>query len=301
MALRGYLTGEIVQDVTDGVISRREALRRLGLLGVSLAGASTLLAACGDDDAETGGAPATTTEGTPGESAAPPAGSGGEAELIRFQGPAGELQAAWEGAENPKGAVLVVHENRGITPHFYDVVARLAADGYSAICIDLLSRQGGTPSLGDEGAVQAALGEAETDDLMADLRAGIDELERRAPETSVGTVGFCFGGGMVWSLLDAGEMRLAAAAPFYGPAPEAADLSGTRAAVLAVYGELDDRVNATRDAATAALEAAGLTYEVKTYPGTDHAFFNDTGPRYNADAATRAYGDLLAWFEQHLA
>ncbi|HJR24824.1 MAG TPA: dienelactone hydrolase family protein, partial [Acidimicrobiales bacterium] len=114
-------------------------------------------------------------------------------------------------------------------------------------------------------------------------------------------VGFCFGGGMVWALLDAGEVRLAAAAPFYGPAPEGADFSGAQAAVLAVYGELDDRVNASRDAATAALEAAGLEHEVKTFPGADHAFFNETGPRYDEAAATQAYADLLDWFGRHLA
>jgi carboxymethylenebutenolidase len=71
--------------------------------------------------------------------------------------------------------------------------------------------------------------------------------------------------------------------------------------VLAVYGELDGRVNASRDAATAALEAAGLTHEVKTYAGADHAFFNDTGQRYNEAAATQAWADLLAWFDEHLA
>ena len=92
----------------------------------------------------------------------------------------------------------------------------------------------------------------------------------------------------------------AAAAPFYGPAPADADFSGSKAAVLAVYGELDSRVNATRDGAVAALQAAGLKHEVRTFPGADHAFFNDTGPRYNAAAATEAYQDVLDWFSTNL-
>ena len=121
------------------------------------------------------------------------------------------------------------------------------------------------------------------------------------PDGDIGVVGFCFGGGMVWNLLDAGEARVAAAAPFYGPAPESPDFSGAQAAVFAVYAELDARVNATRDAAAAALETAGLTHEVKTYVGADHAFFNDTGPRYNESAAGQAYADVLAWFDLHLA
>ena len=106
---------------------------------------------------------------------------------------------------------------------------------------------------------------------------------------------------MTWSLLAAGEDRLAAAAPFYGPFPAGADLSGTDAAVLAVYAGLDARVNASQADAVAALEAAGLEHEVRTFEGADHAFFNDTGPRYDAAAAADAYEALLAWFGQHLA
>jgi carboxymethylenebutenolidase len=70
--------------------------------------------------------------------------------------------------------------------------------------------------------------------------------------------------------------------------------------VLAVYAELDSRVNATRDAAVAALQAAGLKHEVRTFPGVDHAFFNDTGPRYNAAAAAEAYQAVLDWFATNL-
>jgi carboxymethylenebutenolidase len=106
---------------------------------------------------------------------------------------------------------------------------------------------------------------------------------------------------MVWSLLSSGEPRLAAAAPFYGPLPEGAGFTGSRdAAVLGVYGEQDERVNATRDAAARALEAAGLTHEIVTYPGAGHAFFNDTGERYNAAAAASAYEKLTGWFGTHL-
>jgi carboxymethylenebutenolidase len=84
--------------------------------------------------------------------------------------------------------------------------------------------------------------------------------------------------------------------------PDNADLSGSRgAAVLGVYAELDTRVNATRDAARTALEKAGLKHEIVTYPGANHAFFNDTGPRYNETAASQAYTKVLAWFGQHLA
>ena len=197
--------------------------------------------------------------------------------------------------------MLLVHENRGLTPHFFDLVGRFAADGYSALCVDLLSAQGGTAALTDPAGAPAALGAAPVEQLLADLGAGIGELQSRVPEANLGVVGFCFGGGMTWNLLDAGEERLAAAVPFYGPAPDAPDFSGANAAVLAIYAGKDDRVNASRDRAVAALEAAGLTHEVKTFDGVDHAFFNDTGPRYDEAAATEAYALVLDWFGRYLA
>ena len=147
-------------------------------------------------------------------------------------------------------------------------------------------RKGVPPRSTDPAGAPAALGAAPVEQLLADLGAGIDELQSRVPDANVGVVGFCFGGGMTWNLLDAGEERLAAAVPFYGPAPDAPDFSGANAAVLAIYAGEDDRVNASRERLVAALEVAGLTHEVKTFDGVDHAFFNDTGPRYDEAAAT---------------
>jgi carboxymethylenebutenolidase len=293
MALRSYLREEIAQDFADGYLTRREAMRRLGLLGLSVTGAAALLAACGGDEGES--APRAT-------SPPPAATSAAAAQTVRFAGPEGQLIAAWQApSAAAKGAVLVVHENRGLTPHFYDVVGRLAGDGYAALCVDLLSRQGGTAALGDTGSAQGALGDAPPEQLVADLRAGIGELQRRAPGASTGTMGFCFGGGMVWNLLAAKETRLAAAVPFYGPAPDAPDFRGATAAVLAIYAEKDSRVNASRGRAEAALKAAGLTYEVRIFPDADHAFFNDTGPRYNERATREAYAAVLGWFGRYLA
>jgi carboxymethylenebutenolidase len=105
---------------------------------------------------------------------------------------------------------------------------------------------------------------------------------------------------MTWLLLASKETRLAAAAPFYGVFPEGGNLKGSKAAVLGIYAELDSRVNATRSAARAALRAAKLRHEIVTFPGVDHAFFNDTGPRYNPAAAAQAYQRVLRWFARHV-
>ena len=307
MALHDYLAGEVGEDWADGIISRREALRRLALLGLSVGSAVALLEACAPADgpaslppsASAGASsPGTSSPGgsSPGASAAGPPADG---EAITFPGPTAELQGFFVGADAPRGAMLVIHENRGLNDHIRSVASRLAADGYSALAIDLLSEEGGSDALA-QGDVQAALSRASTERLVGDMKAGLDELARRAPGAKLGAIGFCFGGGMVWALLDAGDPRLAAAIPFYGPAPAAPDFSGNTAAVLGVYAEQDARVNASRETAEAALTAAGLEHEIKVYPGVDHAFFNDSGARYNAEQAAAAYADVLAWLGRYL-
>jgi carboxymethylenebutenolidase len=296
-----YLAEEVAEDHADGIITRREAMRRLGLLGLGGAAATTMLTAFEARAA----APAHRRHGSHG------GGSDHDGKVvvwepvamaITFPGPNGTLMGAWAPAVGEvHGAVLVIHENRGLTDHIRTIPPRFAADGYSALAVDLLSEEGGTETLGGDAQAIAALGAAPVERLVADMRSGIDELQRRVPNQKVGMIGFCFGGGMTWTLLAAGEPRLAAAAPFYGPTPANANFSGSKAAVLAVYGALDARVNGTRDAAVAALQTAGLTYEVKEYPDANHAFFNDTGASYNAAAATQAYAAVLDWYGRYLA
>jgi carboxymethylenebutenolidase len=296
-----YLAEEVGIDHADGLISRREALRRLGMMGFNAVAASTILAACAQDAEE--GTPASPTSAATAEPTEAPTGAEGAvaAEDITFQGPTSTLIAAYAPAEDPKGAVLVIHENRGLTDHFKTVVGRLARDGYSGLALDLVSEEGGTAQLGDDAAAMAALNNASSERFVADMKAALGELERRNPGAKLGMVGFCFGGSQAWSMVQDGDPRLAAIAAFYGPPPEAADFSKSKAAVLAVYGALDARVTGTRPAAEAALKAANLPNKILVYEGADHAFFNDTGQRYNADAATKSYQELIAWYNEHLA
>jgi carboxymethylenebutenolidase len=295
--IQRYLADEVVEDYADGMFDRREAMRRLGLLGLAAVTAGGMLAACdaeGPPPAPTGSGSAATPTPPAGPAPIPP-------EPIRFAGPVGEMQGAFAAAASPRGSVLVIHENRGLTDHIRTVAGRLAASGFSALAVDLLSPEGGTASFADSAEATAALNAAPMARHVANMKAGLSELERRGPDLKLGAVGFCFGGAMVWNLLGAGEPRLRAAAPFYGPFPEGASLAGSRnAAVLAVYAGEDARVNATREAAEAALRTAGLTYEAQGYPGVGHAFFNDTGGRYNAEAAAAAYQKLIGWFTTHL-
>ena len=299
--LQRYLAEEIAEDHADGLVSRREALRRLGLLGLGGAAAASLLAGFLADEARArmrvaSGARTTSPTVADAEVAARPT------REIVFRGPGGrKLMGAWAAAARARGGVLVIHENRGLNDSIRTIAGRLAASGYSALAIDLLSEEGGTGSFADESEAMAALGAAPPSRFVADMKAGVTEIRRRLPGKKVAVTGFCFGGGMTWLLLASKESRLAAAVPFYGPFPEGGNLTGSKAAVLGIYAELDSRVNASRAAARAALRRAGLRHQIVTYPGVDHAFFNPTGSRHDPAAAAAAYRRMLSWFGTHVA
>ena len=297
--MQRYLAEEVAEDLADGIITRREAMRRLGLMGITGASAAALLASFAEPAAAKGGGQGRgRREGRRGRLTewGPVA-----TEEITFAGPGSTLMAAWAPAARPRGGVLVIHENRGLNAHIREVAGRFAATGWSALALDLLSRVGGTGAFATEAEVTAALNRlAATPEVFdADMRAAVTELSRRVGRRAdLAAIGFCFGGGMVWRLLAAREPRLAAAAPFYGPFPSDGRLEGSRAAVLGVYAGNDTRINETQPAAQAALEAARLRYELLTFRGADHAFFNHTNAmRFNAPAAAEAWRRVIGWFD----
>jgi carboxymethylenebutenolidase len=297
--LQRYIAEEIATDHVDGLLSRREALRRLALLGVSTAAATALIAACGENKKTTSNAPVTSS----GPATAPTTPPGSAKALpttpITWPGPQGQLQAAWAAAPNARGGILVIHENKGLNDWVRSVAGRFAGIGYSALAIDLLSGQGGTAKFADPAAATAALSKIPPQEFIANLKSGVDELGRRVPNKKLAVVGFCMGGGLVWQLLASGAPQLAAAFPFYGPAPDNPDFSGSKdVAVLGFYGEQDQRVNATEPVARAALEKAGMVHQLVTEPNANHAFFNDTGDRYNAPAADDAWRRVQDWLTQ---
>jgi carboxymethylenebutenolidase len=298
--MQKYLAEEVADDLADGIITRREAMQRLALMGITGANATALLASFaspaagkggdhGRGDGHGNGGRGRSTEWAPVAT-----------QEITFAGPAGVLMAAWAPAARPRGGVLVIHENRGLNAHIREVAGRFAATGWSAIALDLLSRGGGTGAFATEAEVTAALNQlAATPEVFdADMKAAVTELSRRVGRRAdLAAIGFCFGGGMIWRLLASREPRLEAAAPFYGPFPSGGSLNGNRAAVLGVYGGLDTRINETRPAAQAALEAARLKYEILTFTAADHAFFNNTNAmRFNAPAAAEAWRRVIDWF-----
>ena len=196
-------------------------------------------------------------------------------------------------------AVLVVHENRGLNPYIEDVARRLAIANFIAFAPDALTSLGGYP--GDDekgGALFAKLDRAK---MTEDFLAAAMWLKSRPDCTGkVGAVGFCFGGGVVNQLAVRMGPDLAAAVPFYGSQPSAADATKIKAPINAQYGELDARITDGWPAFDAALTEARVTHEGHIYKGANHGFHNDTTPRYDEAAAKEAWQHTLDWFNKYL-
>ena len=128
--------------------------------------------------------------------------------------------------------------------------------------------------------------------MLEDFVASANWLKSRPDSTGrLGVVGFCFGGGIA-NTLAVRIPDLAAAVPFYGGVPPAADVAKIKAAVLVHHGELDTRLAETWPAYDAALTANKVPHEGYIYPKANHGFHNDTTPRYDEAAAKLAWGAL---------
>jgi carboxymethylenebutenolidase len=334
--MQRYLAEEEAENWQDGLITRREFIRRITLLVGGAVAAAPVLLALGCDSAAS-----EPTATVPAATATNPAATATTAPPSATSAPAGESPTAATGGASPYhvdendpsvrggwvdipspeagvrlrgylatsanksaipvGGVLVIHENRGITPHITDVVRRVAKAGYVGLCVDLVSRAGGSETITDEGQRTGILGQMPAEQISADLNAGMDYLKTR-PEVDpahLAAVGFCFGGGWTWRLATL-RPDLRAAVPFYGPNPPLEDVPRIKAAMLGIYGGKDTRITGGAPALEAALKQAGVTYEMKIYDDADHAFNNDTGARYNAAAAADAWARTLEWFKGHI-
>jgi carboxymethylenebutenolidase len=323
-----YLADEFAEEFTEGRISRREALKLIASVTGSLLTANSILAACAPqtEEATPETLPATGALPIPGsptdlppdpptaQSAAPVSPAPVAYGTVMPDDPAivaGEVQfpaadttitgyLARPAQEGTYPMILVCHENRGLTPHIQDVTRRFAKAGYVSLAVDLLSRSGGSAAVG-ESNVPGVLGNTSQEQFVDDFKSGWRYLQGQefADIRRVGMTGFCFGGGVTWQV--AVHMpELLAAVPFYGPHPVPSDVPSINAAVLAIYGGLDNRINSGIPPIEEAMAANNKIYEKIIYPDADHAFHNDAGGRYNPEAARDAWERTLAWFERYV-
>ena len=195
--------------------------------------------------------------------------------------------------------VLVVHENRGLTPYIEDVARRLAAAGFMAVAPDGLTSVGGFPGTDELGV--AAFAKVDRNKMTEDFVAAATWLKARPDCTGkIGVVGFCYGGGIANTLAVRLGAGLNAAVAFYGQQPKAEDVPKIKAPMLLHYASLDARLTGGWPAYEEALKANHVTYAGYVYEGANHGFHNDTTPRYDEAAAKLAWQRTLDFFTKYL-
>jgi len=226
-----------------------------------------------------------------------------KAEYVNYPSPqgSGTMRAYFVRPANASGklpGIVVIHENRGLNPYIEDVARRLAVENFLALAPDALTPLGGYP--GDEEKAAQMFGQLDATKRTEDLLAAVPYLRSR-PECNgkIGAVGFCFGGGIV-NLMAVRIPDLAAAVPFYGAQPSAADTAKIKAPLLIHYAGLDERIDGGWPAWEAALKANNVKYQAYIYPNTNHGFHNDTTPRYDEAAAKLAWSRTIAFFKENL-
>ena len=276
----------LYDEYTHKPLPRRVFLQRLAVLAGSSAAAMALLPLLYSHYAQ---------------AAVDPADPRILSETVNYPAATGPVRALLvqpkDGANHP--AVIVIHENRGLTPHIQDVTRRMALEGFVALAPDLLSPLGGTPVNEDQARERfTRLNRLQT---IANSVAAVAYLKGRSDVTGkVGATGFCWGGGIV-NQLAVNSPDLSAAVPFYGDQPEAADVPRIRAKMMLHYAGIDDRINAGIPAFEAALEVSKISYVMYQYEKTQHAFHNDTaGVRYNKAAAELAWKRTIEFFKETL-
>jgi carboxymethylenebutenolidase len=301
-----YLLDEFVEDYRGGEMSRRDfVMKVIGVSGglaaamglfssVGLSAAEVAEAQAAPRVAQTGPNPVTVSPNDPDimvmDVAFPTA--DGSTLLGYFAMPSAMMST--------HSGIVVIHENRGLLEHHKDIVRRYAKAGFAALAPDLVSHEGGTDNADPDqvpGFLATADPQRHVDDSMA---AGAYLQQQEGVRSDAhGITGFCFGGGVVWRTIGQ-DLTVAAAVPFYGPPPPLDSLAHTHAAALGMYGELDTGITGSAPAVQEALQTAGVPHDFQIYPGANHAFFNDTGPRYDKAAATDAWMRAVAWFREYL-
>jgi carboxymethylenebutenolidase len=280
---------KLFDGYVHGKISRRQFLDRAATFTVSGMSAATLLASLSPDYS-------LAQQVSPDDASI----SSG---YKKFESPAGGgvmrgYYARPAVVDHKLPGVVVVHENRGLNPYIEDVTRRLAVAGFIAFAPDALWPLGGYPGNDDDG--RAMQRERDGEEMVEDFVAAVGFLQQHPDCTgAVGSIGFCFGGGMSMRLA-ARIPELGAAVAFYGRHPSAEDTAKIRAPLMLHHAGLDERVNAGWPAFEEAMKDNELDYVNYVYADVNHGFHNDTTPRYDEGAAALAWQRTIEHFSRHL-
>ncbi|HEB34600.1 MAG TPA: dienelactone hydrolase family protein [Candidatus Aminicenantes bacterium] len=277
---------DLHDDYSNGLLDRREFIKKLAFLAGGTAAAIALLPLIENKYAQA--------------QVVPKDDSRLYVENIKYPGETGDVLAHFA---RPKGdkklpGVIVIHENRGLNPHTEDVARRVALEGFLVIAPNALSPLGGTPE--DTNEARALMRKLDRESNLKNYLAAVKYLKTHPQSTGkVGCTGFCWGGG-VTNQVAVNSPDLKAAVPFYGRQPASEDVPKIKASLLLHYAGLDERINKGIPEFEAALKKASVDYKIFIYEGAGHAFFNDTSSRYHEEAAKLAWERTIAFFKQKL-
>ena len=280
-------TSALYDEYTHGLLDRREFLKKLAVVAGSAAAANALLPLLGKNHAAAQIVPKDDPRLYSEYIKYPVENGEARANIVRLKGD----------AKLP--GVVVIHENRGLNAHMEDVTRRIALEGFVAIAPDALSLVGGTPEDPDKAA--SLIGQLDRESTIKLYVASVKYLKTHPMSTGkVGTVGFCWGGGMA-NQLAVNSTDLLAAVPYYGAVAASEDVPKIKASLLLHYAGLDERINSGIPAFEAALKKASVDYKIYMYEGAQHAFNNDMNPaRYNKEAAQLAWQRTISFLKEKL-
>ena len=277
---------DLHDEYRHGLIDRRAFLKRLSVLAGSVAAANALLPLFENNYARAQIVPKDDPRLV--------------TERATYPGATGDMRGY---SARPKGtaklpAVIVVHENRGLNAHIEDVTRRVAIEGFLVLAPDALSPAGGTPP--DEPKAIEMVGKLDMKSTIDNFVAAAKFLKTHPMSTGkVGVVGFCWGGAMA-NQLAVNSPDVVASVPYYGRQPASEDVPRIKASLLLHYASNDEGINKGIAAYEEALKKASVDFKLYMYEGTQHAFNNDTGPRYNKAAADLAWSRTIAFFKEKL-
>jgi len=223
---------------------------------------------------------------------------------ITFHSPkgAGEVKGLLAKPADSKdqlGAIVVVHENRGLNPYVEDVARRAAKAGFLVLAPDALTPLGGYPGNDDEGRELQA--KRDSNAMLEDFISAAEYLRKHENSNGkIGVVGFCFGG-WISNMMATRLPYLKAAVPFYGRQAPITEVPAINAPLLLQFAEHDAGVNAGWPEYEEALKKNGKSYTAHIYAGTHHGFHNDSTPRFDPKAAELAWNSTLEFFRTHLS
>ena len=276
---------KLYEAYKEGKISRRLFLKKLTLATGSSAAALAILPVLADA----------------GNMATNQVGDELVTQFVNYPAPKMEIRAFLAHPKNGTKfpAVVVIHENRGLQPHIQDVTKRLAKEGFLSLAPDALTPIGGTPE--DQAQASERIRNLDNADTVNNMVAAVKYLKTHPLSTGkVGCTGFCWGGAMT-NAVAVNSPELNAAVPYYGRQPATEDVAKINAPIMAHYAENDPGINAGIAAFEEELKKQKKEYQIFVYPGTGHAFNNDTNPdRYNAEAAKLAWGRTVGFFKEKL-